>query len=575
MSRGHETGKSDGTEPGRSRTTAGSHSVPAGRPSEAGPPDDGMGATIVGNDDLEATVVGNTAEDSTPEARSDPAPPSPAPKAAKTKAAGNATPAAAASQASSSGGSASGKVKQLGDFKLVRKLGQGGMGTVYLARQVSLDREVALKTLTGELAKREDFVQRFLREARSMARLHHPNVVQVYAADSFRGIHYAAIEFIDGQSMQDWMDSLKQLSIGDALHIVLVCADALQHAHAKNMIHRDIKPDNILVTSQGVVKVADFGLAKAVDEDVSMTQSGTGLGTPLYMAPEQARNAKHVDQRSDIYALGCTLYYFLTGQLPFTGSNTIELLTSKEKGGYTSARKLNREIPERLDLMIDRMMAREPEQRYADYDELIEHLSSLGLASDCLSFIEGAVPARGGGGASSVVRSAAGGSTARPSGMTRQPKAIPIREQAEPAGDAMQEKWQVRFTNRQGKLTVSELTRLQIEKGIRGEMLDLKTKARRNSGEDWLPLAQFSEFSSLISARATRERANSRGREMSEIYAQLDRQQYWRKKLAWVRNLFSGVKGLIGLILWLGLVFGGGYAAIVYGIPWIRQMFAN
>ncbi|MCA9116591.1 MAG: serine/threonine protein kinase [Planctomycetaceae bacterium] len=466
-----------------------------------------------------------------------------------------------------------GKVKQLGDFKLVKKLGQGGMGTVYLAQQVSLDRRVALKTLTGELAKREDFVQRFIREARSMAKLHHPNVVQVYAADSYRGIHYAAIEYIDGQSMQSWMKQLRQLSLGDALHIVLICADALHHAHEKNMIHRDIKPDNILVTSLGVVKVADFGLAKAVDEDVSMTQSGTGLGTPLYMAPEQARNAKHVDLRTDIYALGCTLYYFLTGQLPFTGENTLELITSKEKGTFTSARKLNRDIPERLDLMIDKMMARVPEQRYSSYTELIDHLSGLGLANDQLSFIEGAQPARGLGGSGPVSasgRTKAGGSA----GMTREMKPIPIREQGNTA-DPMGETWQVRFTNRQGKITVSSLTRLQIEKGIKGEMLDLKAKARRAAGEDWLPLAQFPEFSSLITARATRERASERGRDMKEIYAKLDRQQQWRKKLAWVRNLFSGVKGLISLILWLGLVFGGGYLAIAYGIPYIRQMLAG
>ncbi len=120
-------------------------------------------------------------------------------------------------------------LSQLGDFKLVKKLGQGGMGTVYLAKQVSLDRNVALKTLSKEFAKKDDFVKRFLREARSMAKLQHPNIVQVYAADSKAGFHFAAIEFIDGQSMRDWMDEKKQLSVGDALHVALICADALQH----------------------------------------------------------------------------------------------------------------------------------------------------------------------------------------------------------------------------------------------------------------------------------------------------------------------------------------------------------
>ena len=194
---------------------------------------------------------------------------------------------------------------QLGDFKLLKKLGQGGMGEVFLANQVSLDRQVAIKILSREMAKKPGFVERFVREARAMARIDHPNAVKVYAADADKGLNYVAIEFIDGQSMQDWMDDKGKLSVGDAVHVVMCCADALAHAHEMNLIHRDIKPDNILVTKKGVVKVADFGLAKALDDgEMSMTQSGTGLGTPLYMPPEQARDAKIVDHRTDIYALG-------------------------------------------------------------------------------------------------------------------------------------------------------------------------------------------------------------------------------------------------------------------------------
>ncbi|MFN7147434.1 MAG: serine/threonine-protein kinase, partial [Myxococcota bacterium] len=284
------------------------------------------------------------------------------------------------------------KVSRVGDFQLVKKLGQGGMGTVFLAKQVSLDRLVALKTLSKELAKREDFVARFLREARSMARLDHPNVVRVYAAETSQGLNYAAIEYVDGQSMQKWMDALGKLSVGDALCVTITAADALRHAHEQQMIHRDVKPDNILVTKRGVVKVADFGLAKAVDEDVSMTQSGTGLGTPLYMAPEQGRNAKHVDVRTDIYALGCTLYYFLTGRLPFTGKDAVEIILAKEQGKFSSVRKLNPEVPERLDLMIDKMLARDPAHRYATCAELLKDLTSLKLANPSLSFVDDALP---------------------------------------------------------------------------------------------------------------------------------------------------------------------------------------
>ncbi len=199
-----------------------------------------------------------------------------------------------------------------------------------------------------------------------MARFTHPNIVQIFDVDEVQGQHYASIEFIDGQSMQKWMDQKKRLSVADALHVTVVCCEALGPRTSRTMIHRDIKPDNILVTQKGVIKVADFGLAKATDEDVSMTQSGTGLGTPLYMAPEQARNAKHVDKRTDIYAVGCMLYYFVTGKLPFAGSNTLELIMAKEQGRYQPPRKLNPEIPDRLDLIIGKLIEKDPKNRYAD-----------------------------------------------------------------------------------------------------------------------------------------------------------------------------------------------------------------
>ena len=183
------------------------------------------------------------------------------------------------------------KTSQLGDFKLLKKLGQGGMGSVYKAHQISLDRPCALKVLSKELARKPDFVKRFKQEAISMAKIDHPNVVKCFAVDEARGMHFVAMEYIDGRSLQDWLDAMGRLSVPDAIHVGLLCADALKLAHGVNMIHRDIKPDNILISSKGEVKVADFGLAKALDDDMSMTQSGTGLGTPHYMPPEQARNA--------------------------------------------------------------------------------------------------------------------------------------------------------------------------------------------------------------------------------------------------------------------------------------------
>ncbi|HEV8000984.1 MAG TPA: serine/threonine-protein kinase [Planctomycetaceae bacterium] len=481
------------------------------------------------------------------------------------------------------------KITELGDFKLERKLGQGGMGTVFLATQKSLDRKVALKTLSPEFAKKPDFVQRFLREARSMARLQHPNVVQVYAADSVSGVNFAAIEFIDGRSMQNWMNDLKQLSVGDAIHVVLVCADALKHAHDQNMIHRDIKPDNILVTSRGVVKVADFGLAKALDEDVSMTQSGTGLGTPLYMAPEQARNAKHVDKRSDIYALGSTLYYFVTGKLPFTGENTLELIIAKERGTYASARKLNPKIPERLDLIIGKMLLKDPKDRYGDCDEIIRDLGSLGLANPALGFIES------GGGTAVVNPSVAAASSASLSRVnttrgtgpnpTQSVKLPPAPDRLTSAQDAARtapkaaagagKSWFVQQKGADGRTVITRMSTPEIMAGIKGETIDPAAKAKDSPSGSFLPLMQYTEFQALASHRAVKLQAEAKSRKTQDIYAKLDRQEARRKRWRWLGRLVSNVKGLVSLVIYLVIIVAICVGAWQYGLPYLREHVLN
>ncbi len=511
---------------------------------------DGLGDTVVGDSDVEAAPQKSKSTGGASQSGS------------------GATAAAAAPGKAKKSGSR--KVSQVGDFKLLRKLGQGGMGTVYLARQVSLDRQVAIKTLSPEFAKKEDFVKRFLRECRAMAKLQHPHVVQVYAAESRAGLNFVAIEYIDGKSMQDWMNQLGQLSVGDALHVVLACADALTHAHRQNMIHRDIKPDNILVTAKGMVKVADFGLAKAVDEDVSMTQSGTGLGTPLYMAPEQARNAKHVDQRTDVYALGCTLYYFLTGKLPFSGTSTLELIMAKEEGKFTSARKINREVPDRLDLMIDKMIAKSPEHRYATCAELMADLESLGLHNASLSFIEGEDLAvlRSGGSASqtSIGRSSRTGvaGSAAPSSRAAA-SSIPAEA---PPGETQ---WQVRFTNAQGRQTTAKMNTHKVRQAIKAEMLGLDAKARKTPDGEFVPLAHFPEFEAEMHSRAVRANVEKKGRSLADEFDRLDRQERRRRRWKWLRNLFDQGRGLVGLLIYLALVVGGVFAAFAWGWPWLKE----
>ena len=449
----------------------------------------------------------------------------------------------------------------LGDFEMQRKLGQGGMGEVFLARQISLDRSVAMKLLSKEMAKKKGFVERFAREAKSMAKFIHPNAVQVFAYGVVNNQHYLAIEFIDGQSMQNWMDQLGKLPIGDAIHILLRCADALRVAHSEhNVVHRDIKPDNILVTKKGIVKVADFGLAKAVgagdDEDMSLTQSGTGLGTPLYMAPEQARDAKNVDFRTDIYALGITLYYFVTGKLPFGGDTVVKLIMAKETGKYDNARKHNREVPEKLDMIIDKMIQKDKQHRYATCDDLIRDLDALGLEHSALSFIGGdATSAR------RTVASGGGGQTkANMTGVMKSSADIAL-EATEKLAAKDTAVWYVKHTNQKGTTVITKMQAAQIQQMVKAELLDLKATAKRGEKGEFLPLAQYAEFQDFMKKRIAKQSAQSRGVNMKEMYAKIEKEQKRRKIFRWIRDKVEGALGGVGFILYLAVI-----AAVLYGI---------
>ena len=467
----------------------------------------------------------------------------------------------------------SSKSNILGDFRLEKKLGQGGMGAVYLAHQISLDRKCALKVLSKDLGAKPDFVERFKREARAGAKIDHPNVVRCFAVGEARGLHYVAMELIDGKSMQDWVDDLGKLPIPDALHVTLLTAEALKHAHGLNMIHRDVKPDNILITKRGAVKVSDLGLAKALDEDMSMTQSGTGLGTPHYMPPEQARNAKYVDHRSDVYALGGTLYHFLTGQTPFQGDSIVELITAKERGSFQHAKKLNPDVPERLDLMIDKMMARDPQHRYQSMEEVLQGLESLNLAGESLSFID--APDR------EVVRRSGSGSSSlaptRPAfkAPTRAPIVPPTsgedanRTRTAAAFD-MTERWYVRHTDARGKPVVSRWTTEQVRQAMKTDALDASARIARNPKEPFLPFAQYPEFAAESHKLATRTKSKSKRKSLESHYAKLEKQyrrQKWWRMLAKFRD---GTMGLVGLILYLTIVVAIVGAAVFGGI-WLWQ----
>ncbi len=481
-------------------------------------------------------------------------------------------PTSAGKSAVSDEGKSSKSVSQIGDYKIVKKLGKGGMGEVYLAHQISLDRTAALKVLSKQLAGKEDFIKRFYREARAMAKIDHPNAVRVYEVREDLGIHYVAMEYIDGKSLQKWMDQLGKLSVGDAVHVIMRCAEALQSAHAQHMIHRDIKPDNVMLTSKGAVKVADFGLAKALDDDLSMTQSGTGLGTPYYMAPEQARNAKHVDGRADIYALGVTFYYFLTGNLPFTGGSTIEVIQNKELGRYARIRSVNPQVSERLELVVDKMVMKDPEHRFKDCAEMIKALAALGLENPSLSFID--APDK-------VV--ATSSATARSMASTPQvSRAVIPKSSAEDA--AAKEKpmsavdssalWFVQYKNPQGQDAVGKFSTPQILQMLKAGSLDPRSKAKKGPHDTFLPLMQIAEFDRAASTQMTRVAAVAKSEGLKKQFAQIDKQDKWWKFKKKILGMFSGVVGLVKFVIWLAIVFGG-IGAAIYFFPTIWNFAAT
>jgi predicted Ser/Thr protein kinase len=276
----------------------------------------------------------------------------------------------------------------LSDFRIVSKLGEGGMGMVYRAHQLSMDRHVALKLLPPHLAQNHDFVERFYREARMSAKLDHPNIVRGLAVGNEQGVHYFAMEFVDGDSLDKVQARVGTLAVGDAVRIILDVAHALDHAHSRGLVHRDIKPANIIITRDHVVKLLDLGLAKQEQDDSGLTQFGDGFGSPPYMAPEQARNAKTADHRSDIFALGVTLYNLLTCKKPFLGETAWEVQDAKEHGRYIPAQQHNPAVPESLERVIAKMVAADPAKRFQDAAQLIPALEGTGLASQRLNGLD-------------------------------------------------------------------------------------------------------------------------------------------------------------------------------------------
>jgi uncharacterized RDD family membrane protein YckC len=260
-------------------------------------------------------------------------------------------------------------------FEVVRLLGRGGMGAVYYGSDTSLERPVAIKVLAPELAHDPEVVARFEREARAQARLRHPNIAQIYFIGEDRGFHFFVMEYLEGPGLDSLLARPQPLPWTEALGYTIAAARGLRAAAAQGFVHRDVKPSNLMLDREAGIKILDFGLVKSMHGDSQLTRDGAIIGSPLYMSPEQGRGGS-VDLRSDIYSLGCALYHMLCGRPPFTGPSPVGVISMHVTDKAPPVRVVNPNVPEVLARIVERMMAKEPAERFANYDELLAALES-------------------------------------------------------------------------------------------------------------------------------------------------------------------------------------------------------
>src|SRR5688500_8572783 len=262
-----------------------------------------------------------------------------------------------------------------GRYRISRKLGSGGMANVYLAQDEELGRRVAIKILDDRHARDDQFVERFRREAQNAAGLSHPNIVSIYDRGEAEGTYYIAMEHIEGRTLKELLVSRGPSPLGIAIDYTRQILSALRFAHRNGIVHRDIKPHNVIVDGEGRVKVMDFGIARAGSSQ--MTEAGSIIGTAQYLSPEQARGAP-VDQTSDLYSTGIVLYELLTGTVPFTGDTPVEIAMKHLQQTPAPPSSHRPEVPRDLDYVVLRALAKDPSERYHTAEDMDSDLERIG-----------------------------------------------------------------------------------------------------------------------------------------------------------------------------------------------------
>lgn len=268
--------------------------------------------------------------------------------------------------------------QQIPGYKILGQLGKGAMATVFKGRQLSLDRLVAIKVLPQKFTNNPQFIERFYAEGRAAAQLNHPNIVQAYDVGQAGNYHYFVMEYVEGRTVYDDIVKHKRYTEADAIDIVIQTSEALEHAHSKGLIHRDVKPKNIMLSKEGVAKLADMGLARAMsDKEAAEAEAGKAFGTPYYISPEQIRGEKNIGPPSDIYSLGATLYHMVVGNVPFDGKNPSAVMHKHLKEPLVAPDHANPRLGAGISEVIEMMMAKSPRDRYQSCADLLVDLRAV------------------------------------------------------------------------------------------------------------------------------------------------------------------------------------------------------